>query len=149
MLCISWCWNWLILFVPCILSGVYIIMYVSFTEQSSHQCLNCLMVCCSALLEGILHVCLPKRHPVLLFLSWLCIKVLCIAISYILWKMHSLAHCKSFAGSGTCCIYTDSAIQLLLSCWLVEYWQVLESRELIVSVIEGNVYIWVGCFKGL
>jgi hypothetical protein len=45
--------------------SVYIIMYgIKFCDPPLCQYLNCLMVCCSALLEGILHVSLLRWHTI-------------------------------------------------------------------------------------
>jgi len=51
----------LFLFVPCILNGVYIVLYiVMFSEALLPQYLNWLTVSGSALNEGNLHVCVTR-----------------------------------------------------------------------------------------
>jgi len=51
----------LFLFLPCILNGVYLVMYiVMFSQAPLPQCMKWLTVSGFALHKGNLHVCLPR-----------------------------------------------------------------------------------------
>ena len=96
---------------------MYVVMYiVMFSEAPLPQYLNWLTVVRHCVKEICMCVSLGGTPFVLLV-----IMVLCIVISCVLWKMHSLAYLKIFAVSDTCCTCTNSDIQLLLSSWLVKY----------------------------
>ena len=89
------------LFVPCILNGVYVVMYiVMFSEAPLPQFMNWLTVVLHCVKEICMHVSLVGTPFVLLV-----IMVLCIAISCVLRKMHSLIYLKIFAVSDTHCIH--------------------------------------------
>ena len=77
----------LFLFVPCILNGVYIVMYVMFSEAPIPQYLNWLTVVLHCVNGFCMCVSLGGTPFVLLV-----IMVLCIVISFVLWKMHSLIY---------------------------------------------------------
>ena len=87
--------------VPCILDRQYIVMYVVMSSEAPlPQYLNCRTVSRSALLEGILVVCVslggtPFVCPV--------ITVLCIAAGCVLQKVHSRIFLQSFAVCDACC----------------------------------------------
>jgi hypothetical protein len=89
------------LFVPCILNGVCIVIYiVMFSEAQLPQYLNWLTVVLHCVKEHCMYNSLGGTAFVLLV-----IMVLCIAISCVLWKMHSLIYLKIFAVLDTCCIW--------------------------------------------
>jgi hypothetical protein len=91
----------LFLFVPCIVNSVHVVTYiVMFSEAPSPQYLNWLIVVQHCVKDICMCVSLGGTPFVLLV-----IMVLCIAISYVLWKMNSLAYLKIFAVSDTCCIW--------------------------------------------
>jgi len=92
----------LFLFVPGILNGVYVVMcIVLFSEAPLPQYLNWLTVTGSALCEKhCMYVSLGGTPFVFLVIT-----VLCIAISFVLWKMHSLIYLKIFAVLDMSCIH--------------------------------------------
>ena len=91
----------LFLFVPCILNGVYIVMYiVMFSEAPLLHFMNWLTVVLHCVEEICMHVSLGGTPFMLLVIT-----VLCIAISYVLRKVHSLIYLKIFAVSDTRCIH--------------------------------------------
>jgi len=109
----------LFLFVPGILNGAYIVMYiVMFSEAPLPQYLNWLTVNSSALHEGILHVCLTR---------WDTIFVAChngIMHSH---QLCSVENAFYYIFKDFCSVQirvafiNNSIIQLLLSSWLVKY----------------------------
>ena len=77
-------------------------MYVSISSEAPlPQYLNCRTVSRSALLEGILVMCISLGGTPFVFLV---ITVLCIATSCVLQKVHSLTYLKIFAVCDACCI---------------------------------------------
>jgi len=87
------------------------------SEAPLPQYLNCWTVSRSALLEGILVVCVSLGGTPFVFLV---ITVLCIATSCVLQKVLSLIHLKIFAVCDACCIWY-SEIGLLHFSWLVKF----------------------------
>ena len=87
--------------VPCIFDRQYIVMYVVMSfEAPLPQYLNCRTVSRSALLEGILVMCVSLGGT-----TFVCfvIMVLCIATGCVLQKVHSRTHLKIFAVCDACC----------------------------------------------
>jgi len=87
----------LFLFVPCIVNGMCTVM---FSEALLPQYLHWLTVVLHCVKEVCMCVSLGGTPFVLLV-----IMVLCIAISCVLWKMHSLIYLKIFAVLDMSCIH--------------------------------------------
>jgi hypothetical protein len=113
--------------VPCILDRQYIMMYVVMSSEAPvPQYLNCRTVSRSALLEGILVVCLK---------SW---DTICLSCHNGIVHSHQLCFAESaftYTFKDFCCL----RCMLYLVVVLKLGWQDLESTEGIVQVIKGNI----------